>query len=78
MSFIISTGDISYKYSEASVVFWPTFHHMLTIFAVTLLVLWLIGLVLGYVLGGLIHLLLLGAFVLLLIRLIKGRNSPQV
>lgn len=44
-----------------------------TIFAI-LLVLWLLGLVSSYTLGGYIHILLVIAIVVLLIRVIQGRN----
>jgi len=44
-----------------------------TIFVI-LLVLWLLGLVTSYTLGGFIHILLVIAIVVLLIRLIQGRN----
>ena len=44
-----------------------------TIFVI-LLVLWLLGLVSGYTLSGFIHILLLVAVVVLLIRLIQGRT----
>lgn len=44
-----------------------------TIFVI-LLVLWLLGLVSGYTLGGFIHILLVIAVVALLIRLISGRS----
>lgn len=47
-----------------------------TIFVI-LLVLWLLGLVSSYTLGGYIHILLILAVVVLLIRLIQGR-SPVV
>lgn len=43
-----------------------------TIFVI-LLVLWLLGLVTAYTLGGFIHLLLLIAVVVLVIRLLQGR-----
>lgn len=43
-----------------------------TIFII-LLILWLLGLVSGYTLSGFVHLLLLIAVVVLLIRLIQGR-----
>lgn len=45
-----------------------------TIFVI-LLVLWLLGLVSGTTLGGFIHILLVIAIVILLIRLISGRRS---
>lgn len=45
-----------------------------TIFVI-LLVLWLVGVVSSYTLGGFIHLLLVIALVVLLIQLITGRRS---
>lgn len=44
-----------------------------TIFVI-LLVLWLLGIVTSYTLGGFIHLLLVVALVILLIQLITGRR----
>jgi hypothetical protein len=44
-----------------------------TIFAV-LLVLWFIGLVTSYTMGGMIHILLVVAIVIFLIRIIQGRK----
>jgi hypothetical protein len=44
-----------------------------TIFVV-LLILWLLGVVSSYTLGGFIHLLLVLALVVLLIRIIEGRR----
>jgi hypothetical protein len=44
-----------------------------TIFVI-LLILWLLGLVSSYTLGGYIHILLVLAVVVLLIRLIQGRR----
>jgi hypothetical protein len=46
---------------------------MLTI-AVILLALWLLGLVSSYTVGGLIHLLLVVAVVIFLVRVIQGRR----
>jgi hypothetical protein len=45
-----------------------------TIFVI-LLVLWLLGLVSSYTLGGFIHILLVIAIVILIINLISGRRS---
>ena len=45
-----------------------------TIFVI-LLVLWLLGVVTSYTLGGFIHLLLVLALVVLLIRIIQGRGA---
>ena len=47
---------------------------MLTTVVVVLLVLWALGLVSGYALGGLIHLLLVAAVIVVLIRIIQGRR----
>ena len=47
---------------------------MIWTIAVVLLVLWALGLVTSYTLGGLIHLLLVTAVVLLLVRVIQGRK----
>jgi len=44
-----------------------------TIFVI-LLVLWALGLVTSYTMGGVIHLLLVFALVVLVIRLIQGRS----
>ena len=44
-----------------------------TIFVV-LLILWLLGMVSSYTLGGFIHILLIIALVVLLIRVIQGRR----
>jgi hypothetical protein len=45
-----------------------------TIFVI-LLVLWLLGLVTSYTLGGFVHILLLLAVVVLVIQLVQGRRS---
>lgn len=45
-----------------------------TIFVI-LLILWLLGLVSGYALGGFIHLLLVVAVIILLINLLGGRRT---
>ena len=46
---------------------------MLTI-AVVLLVLWLLGLVSSYTIGGLIHILLVAAIVIFLVSVFQGRR----
>jgi hypothetical protein len=48
---------------------------MLYTLAVVLLVLWVLGLVSSYTLGGFIHILLVIAVVMILINLINGRKS---
>lgn len=47
---------------------------MLETIAIVLVVLWLLGLVTSYSMGGLIHGLLVVAVVVILIRLIQGRR----
>ena len=42
--------------------------------AVILLVLWLLGLVTSYTLGGFVHILLVLAVIVILIRVIQGRR----
>jgi hypothetical protein len=41
---------------------------------VILLILWLLGLVIGYTMGGVIHILLVIAIIVLVVRLIQGRK----
>jgi hypothetical protein len=48
---------------------------MLWTLFVILLVLWLLGLVTAYTLGGFIHILLIIALAILLIQLISGRRA---
>ena len=50
---------------------------MLTIIAVILIVLWLLGIVTSFTIGGFIHILLVVAIILFLIRIIQGRNPIQ-
>jgi hypothetical protein len=47
---------------------------MLETIAVILVVLWLLGFVTSYTMGGFIHILLVIAVVVVLVRLIKGRR----
>jgi hypothetical protein len=44
-----------------------------TIFVI-LMILWLLGMVTSYTLGGFIHILLIAALVVLVVRLIQGRS----
>ncbi|HEX8286072.1 MAG TPA: lmo0937 family membrane protein [Pyrinomonadaceae bacterium] len=48
---------------------------MLWTILVILLVLWLLGLVSGYTIGGFVHLLLVLALVIFIINLLTGRRS---
>ena len=47
---------------------------MLYTIAVVLVILWLLGLVSSYTLGGFIHILLVVAIVIILLRVISGRK----
>ena len=47
---------------------------MLETIAVILVILWLLGLVSSYTMGGFIHILLVVAIVVVLVRVINGRN----
>ncbi len=47
---------------------------MLTTIAVVLLILWLVGFIGFHVVGGFIHILLVIAIILFLVRIIRGEN----
>jgi hypothetical protein len=47
---------------------------VLSTLVIVLLVLWLLGVVTSYTLGGLIHILLVVAIVVVLLGIIQGRN----
>jgi Family of unknown function (DUF5670) len=47
---------------------------MLETIAVVLIVLWLLGLVSSYTMGGFIHILLVVAIVIILVRVVSGRR----
>ena len=47
---------------------------MLGTLAVVLVILWLLGMITSYTLGGFIHILLVVAVVVILIRVISGRS----
>jgi hypothetical protein len=48
--------------------------HMLWTIAVVLIVLWLLGLITAYTMGGFIHVLLVIAIIVVLLRIIQGRR----
>jgi len=50
---------------------------MLTTIAIVLLVLWAVGFIGFQVLGGFIHILLVFAVIIFLVRIIQGRNPIQ-
>ncbi len=47
---------------------------MLWTIAIILIVLWLLGLISGYMISGFIHVLLIVAIIVILIRVIQGRR----
>jgi len=47
---------------------------MLTTLAIVLIVLWLLGMVTSYTMGGIIHVLLVIAIVVFLVQVIQGRG----
>jgi hypothetical protein len=47
---------------------------MLETLIIVLVVLWLLGMVTSYTMGGLVHILLVVAIVVVLLRVIQGRN----
>lgn len=47
---------------------------MLDTFAIILLILWALGMVTSYTVGGFIHILLVVAVVMVLVRVIRGRS----
>ena len=47
---------------------------MLYTFALILIIAWLLGLVSGYTISGFIHILLIVAIILILVRLIQGKR----
>jgi hypothetical protein len=49
---------------------------MLWTIAVILLVLWLLGLITSYTLGGFIHILLVVAVIVIIVKFIQGRRGP--
>ena len=51
---------------------------MLYTLALVMIVLWLLGLITSYTMGGFIHILLVVALVVLLVRLISGRKTLRV
>lgn len=48
---------------------------MLTTIAIVLIVLWLLGFVTSYTMGGIIHVLLVIAIIMFLVRFIGGRGA---
>jgi hypothetical protein len=51
---------------------------MLYTIAIVMIVLWLLGLLTSYTMGGFIHILIVLAIVMVLLRLISGRKSLNI
>lgn len=49
---------------------------MLTLLAIILFAAWLLGLVCGNFLGGLLHVLLMAAILILVVQVVQDRRSP--
>jgi hypothetical protein len=69
-------GAPAYEFTLGRIAGWYLFGGMtmLMTIAVILLVLWLLGLVSSYTIGGLIHILLVVAIIIFLVRVIQGRR----
>jgi hypothetical protein len=50
-------------------------HSMLYTIAVVLIVLWLLGLVTSYTMGGFVHILLVVALIMIVVNLLSGRRA---
>ncbi len=70
---MISTGP-SFHTGKAGLIGITNTLTMLMTIAIVLILLWILGLVSSYTIGGLIHILLVIAVVLFLVRVIQGRN----
>ena len=64
------TNDRPWEYAASEV-------NVLSTIAIVLLGLWLLGVVTSYTVGGLIHLLLVVAVVMVLLRVVQGRNPLE-
>jgi hypothetical protein len=51
--------------------------HMLYTLAIVLIILWLLGLVTSYTMGGIIHVLLVVALIMILVNFISGRRGAR-
>ena len=73
-----SSGKRHYYYRSGVEYFTPPYERkttMLYTIAVVLVILWLLGLVTSYTMGGFIHVLLVVAIVIVLLRVISGRSA---
>ncbi len=65
LSMILYGRQLTVSYGEA---------HMLETLAILLIILWIMGLISSYTLGGFIHILLVIAIIVILLRVIQGRR----
>jgi len=65
---IVPAADLSEREKELAM-------DLLWTLAIILLILWLLGLVTAFTLGGFIHVLLVVAIIVILIRVIQGRSA---
>ena len=65
---LITAGIESFELEQRSI-------KMLWTIAVILLVLWALGIVTAYTMSGFIHILLVAAIVIVLVRVIQGRSA---
>lgn len=75
---MVGNGRVAYSDSQQAVVgaCQPDAkeRHMLSTIALILVVLWLLGMVSSYTMGGFIHILLVVAVIVFLVRVIQGRR----
>jgi hypothetical protein len=69
----VESGGVSTALVRAAWIYRKEYPMLWTIFVI-LMVMWLLGLVTSYTLGGFIHILLVIALVVLVLRLIRGRG----
>jgi hypothetical protein len=69
------TGSCLQKTDECSIRQASKESNMLWTICVVLLILWLLGFVSGYTMGGFIHILLVIAIIVVLVRVIQGRRA---
>ena len=70
----VYTAISTLPYPQAGVYTCCSGYRMLWTIAVVLIILWLLGMVSSYTLGGFIHILLVLAIIVVLIRVIQGRS----
>lgn len=65
---------MTFLFTPASNLLTPNFYYMLWTIAIILIILWLLGIITSYTIGGFIHLLLVIAIIVVLVRIIKGKK----